>query len=1005
MPKTDLSKGLTVFNTWLIRVFATLWVLFIALDYFFHSHYFAKAVSHFQYWDLLIVLVLVSAGLIYVQRKNQFPDNRFEIRGQNGVMLYLYLLLFQVLIFVFYSLKVELFTGDIVNGILHFLLFALATQAGLFLIVLSAFAYGTIAQRFFQFPLSKNSKYFGLMGLGFAFLTFFLFIAGYFHFLNPIVAGIIVFVPLVIGFRQSLDFIRQTLVKKSKPIQVHPLALLGIMVILVFVAMNLTAMMRPMPMGFDSMNLYMNTPNLIGQYEGLTRGGQAYNWSIVMSLGFVLFDSTSFALSLSIFPGILSILVLYKIARLYLNVGSSLLSSALFYTIPVMVWQSTFEAKIDLALLFFSLTALLVFLDSPKSEECNTVSIRGIIIKRLQGFIPDYKLWIFIGILLGFAFGIKYTAFFVIIGFGVLAFYRNMGKWGAITGYFMAFAFVIGLSLYKFSTVELSNWSWPFVSTISMIIGLSIFFITSRHQSGLFRKSILTTILMMVFAGIAFFPWASKHLKENRKISVASMMTGKGKLPQIGPGYTSFRHRGVSWNILNEKIFQKNANDLLAQVMDNQQEENLSAGQVKTKERTNKQAKKNFSRIDPALYEEMVRYLGFEKGALRYVSLPYDMTMRNNVDNFAVDIGFLLLMFIPLLMFSGKQGQLLYNLLKIALLSIVLSISIYGFWYMKGIILPERILENLQQQMEANNPFLLEWIGDCYLFLYGIFLGIGSHFVLFMEWSFENFIYMALIISFLFFYLLYKSSFSYYGNKIKYLLVFTGVYFMVWLILGSGVPWYGLLGLALGPVIVVYALQNKHVFPGNHIWLRYLGFVMIGVWLAAMLFLRMTNVNPIGDPEEYHPFDKSFSEYRAGLKSGRNVVNEKIGFYLPVLNELNRNTDYILRSGTFMNYFINRNDERVYIDNQLNLFQYLLDRADDDPDQLIAQFRKYKIRYMVISWKVSDEMTSSVSQRKEIIKDLLNILGNRKNPPIRLVHFEPNPETAYAAIEILKENP
>jgi hypothetical protein len=112
-----------------------------------------------------------------------------------------------------------------------------------------------------------------------------------------------------------------------------------------------------------------------------------------------------------------------------------------------------------------------------------------------------------------------------------------------------------------------------------------------------------------------------------------------------------------------------------------------------------------------------------------------------------------------------------------------------------------------------------------------------------------------------------------------------------------------------------------------------------------------------------------------------------------------------LRSGTFMNYFINRNDERVYIDNQLNLFQYLLDQTEGDPDQLITQFRKYKIRYLIISWKVSDEMTSAVSQRKEKIKDLLNILGSRKNPPIRLVHFEPNPETAYAAIEILKENP
>jgi hypothetical protein len=1003
MPKTDLSDGLTLLNTWLIRLFATLWILFIAMDYFFHSYYFANAVVHFQYWDLLTVLLLTSAGLLYLQRKNRFLDHRFELKGQNGLMLYLYLLLFQVLIFVFYGYKVDLFTGDVVNAVLHFLLFAVATQLGLFMIVLSAFAYGAIAQRFIVFPFSGSSKTFGLIALGFVFMTLLLFISGYFHLLNTLVAGIIVFAPVPIAFRHSIEFAKKIWLKKSKPVQVHPLAFLCVIILLVFVAMNLTAMMRPMPMGFDSMNLYMNTPNLIAQYEGLTAGGQAYNWSIVMSLGFVLFDSTSFALSLSILPGILSILVLYKIARMYMNTGFSLLASVLFYTIPVVVWQSTFEAKIDLALLFVCLTAILVFLDRPRNKEIPIISGNLSIINWIIKVIPDFKLWIYLGIILGFAFGIKYTAFFVIIAFGASSFYRNMGKWGGITGYFMAFAFVIGLSLYKFSTVELSNWSWPFVSTISMIIGLSIFFITSRKKAGLFRASILATILMLVFVGITFLPWASKHVKENKKVSVAGMMTGRGKLPQIGPGYTSFSHRGVAWHVIYEKIFGKNANTLLAQVMEGQQDENLSAGEVQTKDRSNMKAKRNLSRIDPALYEELVRYLGYEKAPLRYVSLPYDMTMRNNVNNFAVDIGFLLLMFIPLLMLSGGKGQLVYNILKIGFLIIVLSISIYGFWYMKGITLSESILEKVQLQLDANQPFLIDGIGAVYLFLYGVFLSIGSHFMLFMEWSFENFIYMALIVSFLLFYFLYRSSFSQYADKIKPLLAFTAIYFMVWLILGSGVPWYGLLGLSLGPVIVVYALQSKHGFPGNHGWLRYFGLAMIGIWLAAILILRMTNTNPIGDPEEFHPYDKKFSEYRAGLKTGKNVVNEKISFYLPVLNELNRNNDYILRSGTFMNYFINRNDERVYIDNQLNLFQYLLDQAEGDPDQLITQFRKYKIRYLIISWKVSDEMTSAVSQRKEKIKDLLNVLGSKEKPPIRLVHFEPNPENAFAAIEILKK--
>jgi len=53
------------------------------------------------------------------------------------------------------------------------------------------------------------------------------------------------------------------------------------------------------------------------------------------------------------------------------------------------------------------------------------------------------------------------------------------------------------------------------------------------------------------------------------------------------------------------------------------------------------------------IFEEIQRYLGYETLPVRYLSLPYDVTMNANVDAYYVEIGFLMLMFIPLILVIG----------------------------------------------------------------------------------------------------------------------------------------------------------------------------------------------------------------------------------------------------------------------------------------------------------------------------------------------------------------
>jgi len=57
------------------------------------------------------------------------------------------------------------------------------------------------------------------------------------------------------------------------------------------------------------------------------------------------------------------------------------------------------------------------------------------------------------------------------------------------------------------------------------------------------------------------------------------------------------------------------------------------------------------------IFEEIQRYLGYETLPIRYLTIPYDVTMNSNVDAYYVEIGFLMLMFIPLILLIGFRKK------------------------------------------------------------------------------------------------------------------------------------------------------------------------------------------------------------------------------------------------------------------------------------------------------------------------------------------------------------
>lgn len=985
-------------NTWFLRLFGLGWMLFIFLDYQYHTPYLGNVISNFDYWDCFIVILAIIGGLFFWQNKKLKFGKSITIKGLSGWQVYGYLLIVQIIIFLFYLNKSGPDIGISTENILYFIFNSIFIHLLLFLIVLLAYVAGSWLLSILQIRFAKPSKIVVATAFGFAILAFLVFVAGLLGFLKFWVIAPVFLAVLIVGYKNILPFLKNTLFKRSPDLKIHPLTILPFITILIMVSMNLTAMMRPMPIGFDALNLYMNIPNLMGQYETLTAGGQAYNWSLIMSLGFVLFDSTAMALMLSILPGILSIWVVYRIARMQLNISYSILAASLFYSIPVIVWQSSQEAKVDLGLLFIILSAVFCLISNTLNPVKGSTEFPNKFWKHFSKDPQYLQVILITGILAGFAFGIKYTGLFAILAFISLIFYKRLGTLGYFGSYFIGCAFLFGLGLYKFSSIDLTNWSTFFISSISIIIGITLVIISAVKKLPSLGLVIKSTALLLISGMLAFSPWILKNVWEAKSISVDAVMNGRNPLPPIGPGFTSQRNRiSMDLDWFFEK-YESRTKPLLASI----------DGPIEFEQDYDQPVNNNqsaHSRISPGVYEEMARYLGYEKGLVRYISVPYDMTMRINVGNYSIDIGYILLMLLPLLLFIHTSRHLLYNLLKAMFLLVVLGIGFYSGWYNQEIYEWGEAGNKISSSLGQNDLFLFGILDPVYLIFSQALFSIGKMFGFLLTnrgLYLNNFIYLILIFSILLSIPLYRSTFLNLGKTGKLLSLFTLIFIMGWFILGSGIIWYALPGITIGIILILFSFKSDVLLFGKDPIIKYTGAVFLFIWLILSVFMRMTSTNPVEDPS-FQTYDKEFIKYSSRVQTASYTVQNKIKPFIPTLEILNsQSKGFILRSGTFMNYFIHLNDKRVYIDNQLNLFQYLYDEAGGDANGLVDQFLKYNIRYLVISWKVSEEMTSSVSERKEIFREIMNELGAGPEEQIRLIHFDGSPANTYASIEIVK---
>ncbi|MCP3930747.1 MAG: hypothetical protein GY705_16790 [Bacteroidetes bacterium] len=640
------KKGIAPVNKHQIIIFPILlslgWLTVIVMDYLFHHPYYTQGISQFSYWGLLAILSVVSFAGYYFSRTF------------NGIKAYLFLLLFMNIILAWYGIANGLFESNPLVHLLYFSGFVIMLHAAVLYIVVVGYAIGDILLRPFASYFSESSQKIIAIALGLSLMGFILVVLGLINGLRPWILWPVFILATAFQYRSIGRFLKGLFFSPWPKDKLKTEGFLAGTLLMIFAAVNCIGAIKAFPIGFDGSALYMNTTKLISEYQALPEGGQAFNWSVIMSLGNLLFGSTTVSILLSHLAGLICLPVIYRIARLFVAPGNALLAAALFYTAPAITFHNFFDEKVDLGFLFISLSTLLFLLEFfLKKRKENTLKTQQFPIKIGSLVLStDLLLWIYAGWLTGFAFGIKYIALFNGIALVVLLFYKKGGRMAFLGSLVAVLSFIFYLGIYRFAGFELEGMSPVFLGSLLFIPGMALMWWSFRQSYFHFLRTGGIAFAFLVAAGFAYSPWCVKHILENKSLSISALVEGKSPKPNI---FVGGKYR--------KKM------------------QNPDASKLHKKQNSPKEPAINTIAAKKTRREELQRYQGFEKGLPLYLSLPYDLTMNTNLPGLPyLDIGFLWLLLLPLLCFSAKPRNKIKNLLLLLMTGLMVFVSLLSVY-------------------------------------------------------------------------------------------------------------------------------------------------------------------------------------------------------------------------------------------------------------------------------------------------------------------------------------
>lgn len=966
-----LTKSVKVFSI----IFSIIWMIIIFSEYWRYNPNYGKALGSFQYYDVLIMVLGLGALMTWHIKK----PRKKPITYVNGLSLFGGILLLDTIVVHRFCAKVsgvEFTTSGLFSHLAHII----GVATCIFLVYLMVRLLGELFTTIFPVKVAHQDMPIIQVALGVMTFTSLLFFFGLIGLLNPFVIIPICFLLLIFYWRHSYQIIKKTLITPiAIPKNFSGVGAFSFLFLALFVVLNFVQILRPFPIGSDSLRLYVNLPTLLAEYGSLVDGNQPYNWSLFMSTGLTVFGRTDVVLGLSFFGGIMALWALFRLSRKWLDVNYSALVLLLFYSVPMVSFLSYMDMKIDMALMFVCISILLLYYNwvVPNSNETAVKNTKGpglmkahsFFKKRIPTGLKENGIPVLIGLLSGFAFGIKLTILFFFLALLCTIWFFKGSKMAFIASFFLCFAAIFILQLDAHPGLRqfhdgVGNLQWVLLS-----IGLGTMVYMFLKQKETLVKLLTYSLIIGSFFTLPILPWLGKNFSETKQISVTSLLNGKQASPvfeidkSIAPSKEEIVIPGVYQ--LPEAPVANNDNNA-----------------------NNQKNKKGNKKRQSVHSEDLHRFMGYEVNPAKYLSLPYDVFVKTNISGIFTDVGFLLLLLFPILFLLGStyksdKKAAIANVSFLFLSALFLIISVPSAFLNKNNLVSTGEGLNLLKSSESSS--FLGGISDT---TNGILLDVYeplNNWFLSTTSSGDWITYPFLIALFLALISLIYIRVRNHSKATQSIVLFMLMYGSLWWILGSGAPWYGILLFCL-PFIFLFKSMSTQEGKENeeNRKLDLVGsaktyvFLSLSVaWVLLAFVHRSSNYEPVDNNRVKNIFYPAIIDYQM-----RNIDAKKVMDYhfpnvrqqVQIINRDKKSKVYMI--GSPFNFFIDKNDSRVLSDTYLEFFSQLI-RHYKTKDEIIKKLKEEGFRYIIFDINMfSYDKTPDKSLTRKFVQFLNTLYGN-----------------------------
>lgn len=1053
---SKINASPLIFGSILLWVFLTYW--------FFHPIY-SKNFSEFHNVPLAVFMISACVALYYISK-----HGLVKWTGWKVLIFFWIMQLFSLLIYnSTHKSLLDISSGDI----LRFMFYALMVYSAVLIIFLFHYLLGYQVLKAVRIP-ERNIWLTLTIGICIAGL-FYLFLAQSVG-LTLWSVGIVLIPWVFVQYKRLLSIFREFLISPlTSGTNPEPVNLISVLGIGLFLTLGLIRSIKLFPLGFDGASHYMNIAHLIAGAGKLPEGFEAFNWSVFMSLGEILSGMESISIGLSHMTILPLIGYIAYFSREIFGIRSYWLPVWIWLVIPAVGYHIIIDEKVDLGFLLIAM---------------GIMDFSRIIHQEIEGGQNDgksvYRMVLLLGLLIGYAIGIKYLGVFLYVGvlayFGAILLGRSTlyGVLGVFTG------FIFYSGLFQKAYIDLDYQLGKYLGGALMIMSalFSAFYLYRHGNKSNFTKFIIINALLIGGVFISHGFWIFKNIKETGGFDLSTVMTGVPKsslLSYVQPEQKEVDNKmlllknladaGIALDTDQLLKFDKLINSLetvtdikdilIVRVLTAEQGDKLRAwesanreeidirkgildkftgylkerglelsssqvaqitakiqetdiqellgmnrkiyldeirsyilSQILTEEQRQivsgkvSDGKQTDSRLTSAEYEEIRRYLGYEKGLIPYLTLPFNLTMNTNVPEARfVDIGFLYL-FILLVMGLFLKTWWRYAYIILFLLLMAFSIwSHYQFDLSKGHV--AGVHDYLDNYTEQSTGLLGILLGLFFYYINALLIFLGSTMSFSHVWlssiDFPLILVILLLIAF-FMNRVVQKVYAFNDLMLQSLWNFVYAYGVLWFVFGNGIVWYGFPFLLM---IILFMVSFAEQLDLARIgWSEGKNFKLLfrmPVILIMVLFMSVPFSIYIGreDSNRSLIFTDAFI-YNA---SKFHQKEETYNYFLPNMKEslelINRDKSAkVYRVGTFFNYHIYQNHRRVIEDNQLEKYSQMTEGLSSKEEFLNILYQQ-GVRFILFDLNIGSIDRTPEKSLINKANEFLQILFSAPNIVVR----------------------